>query len=165
MEELILSFIPLSISKPFIGSNFNLFINLITTAMEDTLKATLVMLTRGSFSEKGNFSGYTTKGVRIHIPALMMSELGYDKDKKPEFPLYACVVERTFDILNDEDKPTGETFTRAQAGSIFKSKAEAIEAMNSDDLLALEAKAELYKGAKSFGLTEDTLKKLETSPF
>lgn len=141
--------------------------------MEDTLKATLVMLVRGQFSDKGNFSGYNSKGVRIHVPAIMMSELGYAKDAKDaegkpvkiEYPLYACVVERTFNVLNDEGEETDETFTRAQAGSIFKTRQEAIDAMNSDDLLALEAKADLYKGAKSFGLTEDTLKKLETSPF
>lgn len=141
--------------------------------MEDTLKATLVMLVRGQFSDKGNFSGYNSKGVRIHVPAIMMTELGYAKDAKDaegkpvkiEYPLYACVVERTFNVLNDEGEETDETFTRAQAGSIFKTRQEAIDAMNSDDLLALEAKADLYKGAKSFGLTEDTLKKLETSPF
>lgn len=141
--------------------------------MEDTLKATLVMLVRGQFSDKGNFSGYNSKGVRIHVPAIMMSELGYAKDAKDaddkpvkiEYPLYACVVERTFNVLNDEGEETDETFTRAQAGSIFKTRQEAIDAMNSDDLLALEAKADLYKGAKNFGLTEDTLKKLETSPF
>lgn len=141
--------------------------------MEDTLKATLVALVRGQWSDKGNFSGYTSKGVRIHVPSLMMGELGYAKDAKDaegkpvkiEYPLYACVVERTFNVLNDEGEETGETFTRAQAGSIFKSRQEAIDAMNSDDLLALEAKADLYKSAKSFGLTEDTLKKLETSPF
>lgn len=141
--------------------------------MEDTLKATLVMLVRGQFSDKGNFSGYNSKGVRIHVPAIMMNELGYAKDAKDaegkpvkiEYPLYACVVERTFNVLNDEGEETDETFTRAQAGSIFKTRQEAIDAMNSDDLLALEAKADLYKGAKSFGLTEDTLKKLETSPF
>lgn len=141
--------------------------------MEDTLKATLVMLVRGQFSEKGNFSGYNSKGVRIHVPAVMMKELGYEKDAKDaegkpvkiEYPLYACVVERTFNVLNDEGEETDETFTRAQAGSIFKTRQEAIDAMNSDDLLALEAKAELYKGAKSFGLTEDTLKQLQVSPF
>ena len=141
--------------------------------MEDTLKATLVMLVRGQFSEKGNFSGYNSKGVRIHVPAVMMKELGYAKDAKDaegkpvkiEYPLYACVVERTFNVLNDEGEETDETFTRAQAGSIFKTRQEAIDAMNSDDLLALEAKADLYKGAKSFGLTEETLKNLETSPF
>lgn len=141
--------------------------------MEDTLKATLVMLVRGQFSDKGNFSGYNSKGVRIHVPAIMMNELGYAKDAKDaegkpvkiEYPLYACVVERTFNVLNDEGEETDETFTRAQAGSIFKTRQEAIDAMNSDDLLALEAQAELYKGAKSFGLTEDTLKQLQVSPF
>lgn len=140
--------------------------------MEDTLKATLVALVRGQWSDKGNYSGYTSKGARVHIPQLMMSELGYekgalDKDGKPvKVPtLFACVVERTFNVLNDEGEETGETFTRAQAGSIFVTKEEAINAMNSDDLLAIEAKAELYKGAKSFGLTEETLKKLENSPF
>ena len=37
--------------------------------------------------------------------------------------------------------------------------------LNKPDGLILEAKADLYKGAKSFGLTEETLKNLETSPF
>lgn len=135
--------------------------------MEETLNATLVALVRGQFSEKGNFSGYTAKGVRIHIPALMMSELGYDKDHKPtktDFPLYACVVEREFDILNDEDEPTGGKFKRAQAGSIFKTEQEGLDAMNADEKLARKAKVQLYQYTKELGLTEDTLKQL-TSPF
>ena len=142
--------------------------------MEETnaLKATLVALVRGQWSDKGNYSGYTSKGARVHIPKLMMGELGFekdavDKDGKPvKVPqLFACVVERTFDVLNDDGESTGDTFTRAQAGSVFLTKQEAIDAMNSDDLLALEAKADLYKGAKSFGLTEENLAKMSVALF
>ena len=121
-----------------------------------------MVLQSGSFSEKGNFSGYNASGIRIHVSAQTMQTLGYNKANAStiQFPLYACVVERTFNVLNDNQEPTGETFTRLQAGSVFKTKAELIAAVNADKLLAVEAESELQKVAKTLDLTPEAIKSL-----
>jgi len=133
--------------------------------METQIKTTTMAIQSGNFSEKGNFSGYNAGGVRVHVSANTMKALGFDKANVStiQFPLYACVVERSFNTLNDSGEPTGETFTRLQAGSIFKTKAELINAVNADKLLAVEAESELQKVAKSLNLTAEALVNLSNA--
>jgi hypothetical protein len=130
--------------------------NLVTMALQS-----------GTFSEKGNFSGYNASGIRVHVSANAMKALGYDKANASTiaYPLYACVVEREFNVLNDNQEPTGETFKRVQAGSIFKTKAELLTAVNADKLLAVEAQSELQKVAKTLQLTDEVLAQLVNAPF
>ena len=125
-------------------------------------KTQTVALQSGSFSAKGNFSGYNASGVRIHVAANLMKSLGYEPANANtiQYPLYACVVEREFNMLDTEGKETGETFKRLQAGSVFKTKAELIAAVNADKLLAIEAAADLNKAAKSLDLTPETFAQL-----
>ena len=126
-----------------------------------------VAIQSGTFSGRGNFSGYNASGVRIHVSANLMKSLGYDTANAStiKYPLYACIVERTFNVLDENQKPTGESFTRLQAGSIFKAKDELITAVNADKLLAVEAQSELHKVAKTLELTPEVLKALESVPF
>lgn len=133
----------------------------------ETTKVTIVALLRGQFSDRGNFSGYNSAGIRIHVPGQMMKDLGYTPEsEKVDFPLYACVVEREFNVLAEDGvTETGEKFKRLQAGSIFKTKREAIDARNADALLEAEAESELFKSAKEYGLTEQQLTALAASSF
>ena len=137
----------------------------------DTVKMSTVAIQSGAFSKKGNFSGYNASGVRIHVSANNMKTLGFDSTNATTitYPLYACVVEREFNVVDENDKPVkdddGEpkTFTRLQAGSIFKTKAELINAVNADKLLAVEAESELQKVAKSLNLTAEALVSLSNA--
>lgn len=114
-----------------------------------------------SATEK-NFSGYPVSGKRVHIPLRQMEALypNFSKDTKVEFPFYALVEEREFDEVDANNEPTGKKFTRLQAGSIFKSKAEMIEAYNENDLMELEAKAHLKAQAKAMNLDDNAINAL-----
>lgn len=119
-----------------------------------------VAILSGNFTGANNFSGYNAQGQRIHVPARQMENLGLNKDSKIDFPLYALVVEREFDELNENGEPTGVKFKRQQAGSIFKTKAEMIAAANADKMLNIETAAALQSSAKAAGLTEDAVSAL-----
>jgi hypothetical protein len=117
----------------------------------------------GSFTAAGNFTGYTVAGERIHIPARQMETAGYNKDNMPKFPFYTVSGERTFNVLDENGNATEEKFTREQAGSIFATKDEAIEAYNESFLLDIEAKASLKRAATEAGLAESLNAIIEAS--
>lgn len=119
-----------------------------------------VAIISGNFTGSNNFSGYNALGKRIHVPARQLENLGITKETKIQFPLYAVVTEREFDVLDDSGNPTGEKFKREQAGSIFKTKEEMINAVNADKLLTIEAHADLQSKAKASNLTEDAMSAL-----
>jgi hypothetical protein len=124
----------------------------------NTLQMQIIAIVAGSFSTAGNFSGYNAAGQRIHIAGRQMESLGYTPDtiatKPVVFPLFVVAVEREFNVLDADGAPTTEKFSRLQAGSVFATKAGAIEAFNSDKVLTIEAGAELVKAAKTAGLTD-----------
>lgn len=120
-----------------------------------------VRIISGEFTAKGNFSGYNAAGQRIHISERTMGAANIKKGDKIEFPLFAAVVEREFDVLDEQGKPTGQKFKREQAGSVFTTKTDLISAVNADKELALEARAALQATATAVGLTESTLAALQ----
>jgi hypothetical protein len=115
-----------------------------------------ITIQSGNLSKSGkNFTGYDPAGNRIHIPLRQLESAKLDV-KSLTFPLYAIVVEKTFDVLAEKDilngdgtvkvktgEPTGETFTREQTGSIFTSEDAMIAAFNSSQLLATKAESQL----------------------
>ena len=117
----------------------------------------------GSFTAAGNFTGYTVAGERIHIPARQMEIAGYNKDTMPKFPFYCVSGERQFNVLDENGNATEEKFTREQAGSIFATKTEAIDAYNESLLLDIEAKASLKKAAADAGLADSLTSIIEAS--
>jgi len=127
----------------------------------ETLKMNIVAIHSGNFSDKGNFSGYNAAGQRFFIAGRQMEALGHTPAsvvKAPiSFPLYTLAVEKEFNVLDANGEPTAEKFTRAQAGSVFATKAAAIAAYNEDSLLSMEAKADLVKSAKDLNLTEELI--------
>jgi hypothetical protein len=103
-----------------------------------------VTIVSGNFSKSGNnFTGYNNIGERIHIPMRQIENLGFTKESKIPFPLFAIVVDKEFDKLDTDGKKTGETFTRPQAGSIFKTSAEMVVAVNADSKIKADAEADL----------------------
>lgn len=124
-----------------------------------------ITILSGNWSASGNFSGYDASGERIHIPARQMEALGYKVGDSVSYPFYSLIKERTFSKLDADGKPTNETFTRVQAGSLFKNEEALITAMNADKLLTLKAQKALQTEATSAGLTEDALKTLASVAF
>lgn len=120
----------------------------------------IIAILSGNFSTAGNFSGYNAAGQRLHITGRQMESVDYSPTVAPVFPFYIIAVEREFNVLDTDGKPTDKTFTRLQAGSVFKSKEAAIEAFNRDKVLTIEAAADLKKVATASGLTEADVKAL-----
>ena len=120
-----------------------------------------VAILSGNWSANGNFSGYNAGGQRIHIPQRQMENLGFTRDTKiPEgkFPLYALVVEREFNELDENGNPSDKTFKRLQAGSTFLTEEAMISAKNADKILEIKATKALVTEATSAGLSEDAVK-------
>ena len=132
------------------------------------------IIVSGKFTEKGNYTGYNVQGLltdRVHIPERLMTALGLTKDTRVP-TLYAIVGPAKFSIRKEVKNSdtgeitlvdTGDTFTRCQAGSIFLTKAEMINAYNSSDLLETETKIELRKSALTLGLTDVQVEALHSS--
>lgn len=120
-----------------------------------------IVLQSGAFTDKGNFTGYNAAGIRFHVPAKTIAAIGITpesvKTTPIAFPLYAIVVEREFNVLDESGEPTDKTFKREQAGSVFATKDALIEAYNADKVVGLEAAASLAKTAVASGLTEAQL--------
>lgn len=111
---------------------------------------------------KGNFNGYNLDGERIFVAKKQIEALGIKKDADFK-PFYAMVDEREFNNLDDNQQPTGTTFKRLQALSVFKTREEFISAMNSDKLLDIDAAKELKAAATTAGLTEVQLNAILTA--
>jgi len=109
-----------------------------------------------------NFTAYNAGGDRIHIPARQIEALGLTKDTLPK-ELFALTATKTFDELDPKTKDrTGQTFSRVQACSIFKTKEEMFAAKNDARLLNDECEAAYKKQASSLGLSVESIKALES---
>ena len=116
-----------------------------------------VAILSGAFTANGNFSGYNATGARIHVSGRTMEAAGIKKGDDLKFPLYAIVVEREFNVLDEQGNPTDEKFKREQAGSVFTTKDAMIAAANADAELVIETKAALKTSATAAGLTESAV--------
>jgi hypothetical protein len=117
----------------------------------------------GKITDNGNFSGYNAAGERFHVAARTMEAAGIKKGDAINYPLYALVVERTFNVLDEQGNPKeGETFTRQQAGSVFTTEQKMYDALNGDRLLAVKAEADYKAKASAAGLTEEAINALQS---
>ena len=117
----------------------------------------------GNFSagegKKGNFTGYNAKGEKIFVHKAQMETLGF-KENKDVKPFFAVIGEREINTLDEDGQPTGKITKRVQALSVFKDSKSLIEAVNSDAVLEIQAKAALKTEATAVGLTEKSLEAL-----
>ena len=139
----------------------------------------IVAIYSGSFATTGtgNFNAYDAVATdRIHVPAQVIEKFGITEDTldKAEFPFFAVVSEREFNVLDEADAKgvrspkvdkDGEPLKmqRLQAGTLFKTQEQAISALNSNASINLQAKADLVKQAKGLELTADVLKELQVA--
>jgi hypothetical protein len=116
----------------------------------------------GKFTDNGNFSGYNASGERFHVPGRAMESINVKKGDAISFPIYALVVERTFDKLDESGNATGEKFTREQAGSVFTTEQAMFDALNGDKLLSKKAEADYKAKASAIGLTDEAINALQS---
>ena len=106
----------------------------------------LVQLTSGRLTEKGNASTFTAKGAQYYILKRLVNSF-WGEGKPITFPAWGIVTtkERTFS--------DNTTDNRDEITALFATKAEAIEAWNSDKLLVAEADKDYSTALKELGLS------------
>jgi len=112
-----------------------------------------------SEGNKGNFTGYNAKGEKIFIHKALMEGLGIKADKDFK-PFYAVIGVREIATRDENGELTTTLVKRLQALSVFKTDVELINAVNSDAVLEIKAKAALKTEATTAGLTESALNAL-----
>jgi len=124
------------------------------------------IITSGDFTNAGNFTGYTSKGIRIHFHKRQMDSLSFSKEKAPSYPFFCIAEEKTYNARKDdggqpipfEDGTT--TMKRLTALSAFKDKSLLINAHAEESLLDREIEHEINKQASTRGLTSDSVAQL-----
>lgn len=124
------------------------------------------VINNGSWTENGNFSGYTALGERVHIFKRQMESLGWNKEttKDVAFPLFAIGTIKTINQLDDNGAVMG-TAERLTALSVFKTKEDIKQAHVDSKFLDIEIQKEINAQASSAGLSEAAINSLLQAAF
>lgn len=121
----------------------------------------------GSFSNNGNFTGYTLLGRagRVFVHKNQMESLGWTKKEDVKYPFYVIGTNETYNKLDENNKPVivdgkPETFERFTASAVFKEKAALIQAKVNAISIDVEVATEVKRSAEKAGLTEADMKQL-----
>ncbi len=122
-------------------------------------------ITSGKFTNKKNFTGYTAKGIRVHIHEAQMLALKWASDAEVKFPFYAVAEVRIIGQLGEDNKPlvvdgVPVTAERLTAGAVFATKEALVNASVDELTLDLSIAAEVQKQATASGLSEGALAKV-----
>lgn len=117
----------------------------------------------GSFTDNGNFSGYTALGERLHIHKRQMASLNWAKIEDVKFPFFAIGDVKQIGQLDENGAPktnadgTPLLVDRLTAMSVFTTKQALIDAHVDVATLGVEIAASIKTKATSAGLTEDAV--------
>lgn len=122
----------------------------------------------GSFSEKGNFTGYSdnVEDGRLFIHAKQMESAGFSKDKEIKYPFYVSVTTRTINPFDENGEPlTNEDGSlkevqRVQAGSVFATRERLVQALAEPQLINLEVAKLVNATASTAGISEKQMQSL-----
>jgi len=117
-------------------------------------------INNGTFSAAGNFSGYNTVGVRVHIYKRQMDAMGWTSVEDIEFPFYCIADNKTVQAQDENGAPVGEASERLTALSIFKTKKEMTQAHVDNATLDMEIKKSIADEAAKVGLDQVSIESL-----
>ena len=127
------------------------------------------IITSGQLTAQGNLTGYTSKGIRIHVFARQLNALGLTKDSlektpiSPSNPLFCIADEKSYNAKKDDQgnpipfEDGSTTMVRLTALSIFQKKEQLISAHAEESLLDAEITHEINTLATARGLTSDAV--------
>lgn len=124
------------------------------------------VITSGSFTEAGNFSGYNALGERVHFHKRQMEALKWVKNEDVKYPFYAIGAVKQIGQLDENNDPklnsdgTPILVDRLTALSAFATKAELVAAHVDNSTLEIEIKGAIATTAKSAGLNEKAVEML-----
>lgn len=116
-------------------------------------------ITSGKFTGKGNFTGYTAKGERLHVHAAQMSSLGWKSDAEVKFPFFAIGAVKQIGQLNEDATPKVDAnnqpvlVDRLTAMSVFATKVALVAAHADDATLDIEVAKAVKESAVANGLS------------
>ena len=124
-----------------------------------------MLINSGNFSKNGNFSGYNTRGERIHIFKRQMDALNIKTDADFK-QFYAIVAKKTYGARLDaagQPIPYADgklTMTRATATAVFKTEDEYINAFVTDATLDAKVQSAIQKEFSAAGVNVSSLEAL-----
>ncbi len=127
------------------------------------------VITSGKFTEKGNFTGYTALGARVHIHQAQMLALKWIKNEEVKFPFYAVGEVKSIGQLDENQKPktnadgTPVMVERLTATSVFSAKSALIDAFVDERTIDLEISGAVSTKAKALGLSDEAIASLESA--
>ena len=130
-----------------------------------------LVINAGNFSANGNFSGYTSTGLRVHIYAKQLAAIGYNKQEDVKFPLFVSALEKTSGARLDEkgnEVPYADgtlSMTRLTATAVFKTKEEGVAANIADKTYAIEIANGVKQAYDLAGINPSTLQDLVNAAF
>jgi hypothetical protein len=124
-----------------------------------------LVITSGAFTTAGNYSGYTAKGLRVHVFGRQLKSVGWEADEDVSLPFYAIAETKTINRVDAEGNATGETAERLTALSVFKSKDDLVNAHVNDAMLDVEVAQKIHSVATEAGLTPELIAQLEAANF
>jgi hypothetical protein len=112
-------------------------------------------------SKNGNFTGYNSKGERVHIYGAQMTSLGFKHGEAVKFPLFVIAMPKTYSKVDDEGKEIeGTEFTRLTATAVFTDQKALAGAHIADVSLDIAVKNAIKSTAKDAGLDEKAVAEL-----
>jgi hypothetical protein len=135
------------------------------------MKTKNYVITGGSFTTAGNFTGYTAIGERLHFHKRQMEQLGWADDKAVKTPFYAVGAVKQIGQLDENSKPlanedgTPVLVDRLTALSAFKTKQELINAHVDATMIDAEIAQTVKTQASTAGLSEASIEALLQATF
>jgi hypothetical protein len=124
------------------------------------------VITSGAFTKKGNFTGYTALGQRIHFHERQMKAIGVTTDADLKFPLYSVADIKTINPFDENGKPALDesgnlvATERLTATSVFLSKAELVNAHVDNATIDVDIRKGIMQAGKDAGLSESAVEEL-----
>lgn len=125
-------------------------------------KSNLVTLVikNGHFTSVGNFAGYTSTGVRVHIKKRQMAAYNWEEKEDVVFPFYSLATEEEITTFDANGKPVAEKVKRLTATAVFMTVDQLAEAKGEVVLVEAKVTKLIAEQAVEAGLSEETIKDL-----
>ncbi len=124
------------------------------------------VITSGSFTTNGNFSGYNALGERVHFHKRQMEALKWTKNEEVKFPFFAIGAVKQIGQLDEQNEPKLNSdgspvlIDRLTALSAFATKTELITAHVDSQTIDIEIKSAVVGVAKTSGLDAKSIELL-----
>ena len=118
------------------------------------------VLTSGQVTGKGNLTGYTALGVRVHVHKRQLDALGINKAEDIKYPLFVIASEKEYEEQDKDGVATGVKFKRLTALSAFTTKEQLVAAHTDAAMIDVEIAQSISVKATATGLSKEVVENL-----